>query len=187
MTQNLTSMNVRFWRLKSVSALKGLDLDSLRRMYVNPTYFVINPLTAKLFNCNFHPLEAVSRWRDPQLQVSENYSDLTKWRSTLFKSCWLMSYYGLKCGTECGNNWVKTPIYSAPAVKGLTNIHYSICSSGALITNSIITNTIGKTNQGNFNFLSIACEQVNANQHVVVLYSHLHALSIVCVLDAYHH
>ena len=35
-------------------------------------------LTAKLFNLNFHPLEVVSRWRDPQLQVSENYSDLTK-------------------------------------------------------------------------------------------------------------
>ena len=31
-----------------------------------------NPLTAKLFNLNFHPLEVVSRWRDPQLQVSEN-------------------------------------------------------------------------------------------------------------------
>ena len=31
-----------------------------------------NPFTAKLFNLNFHPLEAVSRWRDPQLQVSEN-------------------------------------------------------------------------------------------------------------------
>ena len=52
-----------------------------------------NPLTAKLFNLNFHPLEVVSRWRDPQLQVSENYSDLTKWRSTLFKSCWLMSHF----------------------------------------------------------------------------------------------
>ena len=36
----------------------------------------LNPLTAKLFNLNFHPLEVVSR--DPQLQVSENYSDLTK-------------------------------------------------------------------------------------------------------------
>ena len=30
----------------------------------------INPLTAKLFNLNFHPLEVVSRWRDPKLQVS---------------------------------------------------------------------------------------------------------------------
>ena len=33
----------------------------------------LNPLTAKLFNLNFHPLEVVSRWRDPQLQVRENY------------------------------------------------------------------------------------------------------------------
>ena len=54
---------------------------------------LINPSTAKLFNLNFHPLEVVSRWRDPQLQVSENYSDLTKWRSTVFKYCWLMSHF----------------------------------------------------------------------------------------------
>ena len=46
-----------------------------------------NPLAAKLLILNFHPLEVVSRWRDPQLQVSENYLDLTKWRFTLFKSC----------------------------------------------------------------------------------------------------
>ena len=52
---------------------------------------IIDPLTAKLFNLNFHPLEAVSRWRDPQLQVSENYSGLTKWRLTLFKSWFLMA------------------------------------------------------------------------------------------------
>ena len=60
------------------------------------TYFVklpINPLTAKLFNLNFHPLEVVSRWRDPQLQVSENYLDLTKWRSSVFKYCWLMWHF----------------------------------------------------------------------------------------------
>ena len=31
----------------------------------------INPLTAKSFNLNFHSHEVVSRWRDPQLQVSE--------------------------------------------------------------------------------------------------------------------
>ena len=54
---------------------------------------VNNPLTAKLFNWNFLPLEVVSRWRDPQLQVNENYSDLRKWRSTIFKSYWLMSRF----------------------------------------------------------------------------------------------
>ena len=52
-----------------------------------------NPLTAKLFNLNLHPLEVVSRWRDPQLQASENYSDLTKCTWTIFKSCWLMSHF----------------------------------------------------------------------------------------------
>ena len=57
------------------------------------TLLCFNPLTANLFNPNFHPLEVVSRWRDPQLQVSKNYSDLTKWRSTVFKSCWLMSHF----------------------------------------------------------------------------------------------
>ena len=56
-------------------------------------FFPLNPLTAKLFKLNFYPLEVVSRWRDPQLQVSENYSDLTILRSTVFKSCWLMSHF----------------------------------------------------------------------------------------------
>ena len=34
----------------------------------------LNLLLAKLCNLNFHPLEVVSRYRDPQLQVKENYS-----------------------------------------------------------------------------------------------------------------
>ena len=42
-----------------------------------------NILTAKLFNWNFILLEVVSRRRDPQLQLSENYSDLIKCRSTI--------------------------------------------------------------------------------------------------------
>ena len=32
----------------------------------------ITPLTAKVSDWNFHSLEVVPRWRDPQLQVSEN-------------------------------------------------------------------------------------------------------------------
>ena len=52
-----------------------------------------NPLTAKLFYFNFLPLEVVSRWRDAQPQVSENYSDLTKWRSTVFIYSWFMSLF----------------------------------------------------------------------------------------------
>ena len=52
-----------------------------------------NPLTAKKFDYNFHPLEVMSRWRDPQLQVSANYSDFTSRSSTIYKSCWLMSRF----------------------------------------------------------------------------------------------
>ena len=78
----------------------------------------------KLFNFDFHPLEVVSRWRDPQLQVSENYLDLTKWRSTLFKSCWLMSHFifniimnvvrNVLIKNENPDIWA-----AAPAVKGI--------------------------------------------------------------------
>ena len=34
----------------------------------------VNPLPAKAYFSKFHRLEVVSRYRDPQLQVSENYS-----------------------------------------------------------------------------------------------------------------
>ena len=39
-----------------------------------------NPLSAKLYNLNFHPLLVVSRYRDPQLQVCEKSSYLLKLR-----------------------------------------------------------------------------------------------------------
>ena len=35
------------------------------------SYF--NPYPAKLIYLNFHPFEVVSRYRDPQLQVADNY------------------------------------------------------------------------------------------------------------------
>ena len=45
----------------------------------------------------------MSRWRDPQLQVSENKSDLVKWRLPILKSCWLMSrFYLLQKWNESG-------------------------------------------------------------------------------------
>ena len=39
------------------------------------------PLSATLWNLNFHPLETVDRYRDPQLQVGENYSLLYNFKS----------------------------------------------------------------------------------------------------------
>ena len=51
------------------------------------------PFKAKMINWNFPLLEIVSRCRDPQIQVSENYSDLTKCRLTILKSCWSVSHF----------------------------------------------------------------------------------------------
>ena len=66
----------------------------------------INPLTAKLFNLNFHPLELVSRWRDSQLQVGEIiqiwqngghlFSNIADW-------CQILSLTYLKGGNWCAN------------------------------------------------------------------------------------
>ena len=57
------------------------------------TYF--EPFNRHIIQFKFSPTWSciVSRWRDPQLQVSENYSDLTKWSPTVFKHCWLMSHF----------------------------------------------------------------------------------------------
>ena len=79
-----------------------------------PTF---NPLTAKLFNLNFHSLEVVSRWRDTQLQMSENYSDLTKWWSTFSNlSDWCDVWFSTcsKIERQCANKkMLKTNIIGA--------------------------------------------------------------------------
>ena len=49
-----------------------------------------NPLPARLSYLNFNPLEVVHRYRDPQLQVGENYSYLFDLRSNICQS-WNLS------------------------------------------------------------------------------------------------
>ena len=85
---------------------------------------LFNPLTAKLLNWNFHSVEVVDR-----VKMSENYSNLKKWSSTNFKSCWIMSLFifnmfkswYVMCYKKC-----KKRIWTAPAVKGLTMIYICI-------------------------------------------------------------
>ena len=92
-------------------------LDQRQRKLSN-----VNPLTAELFNWNFYPLEVVSRWRDPQLQVSE-IIEIWQNGGQLFSNradwCHIVALTCLKGGTECGNNKVKKTKYSVPVVKGL--------------------------------------------------------------------
>ena len=93
MQTTVTAYFLREQLLLFASAVKLYSAKMFQLLNSQSQIGQVKPLTAKLFNLNFHLLEVVSRWRDPQLQVSENYSDLTNWRSTLFKSCWLMSHF----------------------------------------------------------------------------------------------
>ena len=53
----------------------------------------INPYPAKLNYLNFQTLEVVSRYRDPQLQVVENYSYLFNLRRNIYKSWYINSHF----------------------------------------------------------------------------------------------
>ena len=46
-----------------------------------------NPYPAKIIHLNFQPLEVVSRYRDPQIQVGENYSYLFNLDTNIYKLC----------------------------------------------------------------------------------------------------
>ena len=82
-----------------------------------------NHMTTKLYSWNFHSLEVVSCWRDPQLQASENYSNLTKWRSLILKSCWLVSLKRVKKSHIQRDN--KKWIWTWLTMKGLRNKVFS--------------------------------------------------------------
>ena len=77
---NKTSMMISNWKNpyglhgsdKNISALKGL-IKNISSSWLFPVSH-LNPLVAKLSYFIFHPLEVVSRYRDPQLQVGGNYS-----------------------------------------------------------------------------------------------------------------
>ena len=80
--QNLTSTDVRFWRLKSIPALWGLNFISQS----NHSYWERNErLNTNICKCSvsnkanlsdFHPLEVVCRGSETQLQVVKNLNYL---------------------------------------------------------------------------------------------------------------
>ena len=102
-------------------------LDGLYRAQVhgsNETH--LKKLTVRLlwrFNLNFHPLEVVSRWRDPQLQgvkiiqISQKggqlFSNLADWCDILSLTC-------LKGGSYCANKKWKPEHIRRPAVNLLS-------------------------------------------------------------------
>ena len=73
-------VNINMWRIQLPCPLR--DVLSL-----------FNPLNAEIKNLNFHPLEAVSRYRDPQLQVAENYLYLFNLRPNICKAWCLNTHF----------------------------------------------------------------------------------------------
>ena len=64
------------WRQKTLeSDVKGWSM-----------HWKVNPYPAKSIYLNFQPLEVVSCYRDPQLQVAENYSYLFNLGTNICKS-----------------------------------------------------------------------------------------------------
>ena len=57
-----------------------------------PDRFRVNPYPAKLIDLNFQPFEIVSRYRDPQPKLVENYSYLFKLRPNIYKFVCLNNY-----------------------------------------------------------------------------------------------
>ena len=71
------------WRENFRFGLQGGGSAGAHKVRKHPPMLPFNSLPAKLSHLNFHPLEVVSRYRDPQLQVGENYSYLIDLRPIL--------------------------------------------------------------------------------------------------------
>ena len=55
---------------------RHLSIKGLYLSLVKVADTTVQPVKRYIKNLNFHPLEVVRRYRDPQLQVGENYSYL---------------------------------------------------------------------------------------------------------------
>ena len=63
---------------------KTTNLESVKKSM--HAFYILNPFLAKLSYLNVHPLEVVSRYRDPQLHVGEKFSYLLNLTPNICKS-----------------------------------------------------------------------------------------------------
>ena len=61
--------------------------------------------------------------------------EVNSFQSVLIE-CYIMALTCLKGRTECGNIWVKNPIYSAPAVKGLSDWSVLLSDQWSLLSHT---------------------------------------------------
>ena len=55
-------------------SIPSVDRSGVCKVSLSMVFSILNPCSAKLIYLIFQPLEVVSRYRDPQPQVNENYS-----------------------------------------------------------------------------------------------------------------
>ena len=75
----------------------GITLSVLTSILPPPpsplAFQIFNPYPSKLNYLNFQPLEVVARYRDPQIQVAENYSYLFNMGTHICKSWYLDTHF----------------------------------------------------------------------------------------------
>ena len=79
-------------KLNRIKIKNLIHFDIVHQVLHNATRSV-NPFSAKLNNLHFHRLKIVSRYRDPQLQVSENYQYWFNLRLNIWKSSCLNAHF----------------------------------------------------------------------------------------------
>ena len=57
--------------LKEIESNNDIKITGISNIFYSFNY-MINPYITELFNLNFQSLEVVSRYRDPQIKVTEN-------------------------------------------------------------------------------------------------------------------
>ena len=67
----------------------------------------VNPYPAKLIDLNFQPLEVVSRYCDPQLQVGEKYLYLFNLKTNICKS-WCLNSNFISNNSDLISKQIKT-------------------------------------------------------------------------------
>ena len=88
------------WRLRRLTSCTRMHqgCHPYITQWMNRCVSHINPYSTKSDNLNFHRLEVVSRYRDPQLQVGENYSYLFKLRPNICKF-WCLNRF-IPCNSD---------------------------------------------------------------------------------------
>ena len=88
------------FRAKPTISNKGIivyldrnNLNMLHNVTKIALFTNLNPYPAKINNLYFHPLLVVSRYSDPQLQVTENYSYFFNFSTNISKSCCLDTHF----------------------------------------------------------------------------------------------